>query len=225
MNLAFDSTAVAVSAGSSWAHTCSGSDRFLIVTITQQSPIQHNPTSVTYNGVAMTKLPVNGFNGSQSSIFLYYLINPSSGTHNVVMTFALGTGWGASISYTGAKSIQPDSYNGEAISGSAGSYSILTNVQESNCWQLLAVVAEADNVTTASSSTARQENVVISTDLGVPFIVFSIYDTNGIVPAGSQSMGWSNPTPPTTSFNYGILFTITATDSVPVYNVLFFNGD
>lgn len=67
------------------AHTTpSGSNRLMIVGVSAQQP-GASVSSVTYNGVALTKLG-NVSNASQSRIEIWYLKSPAVGTFNVVLT-------------------------------------------------------------------------------------------------------------------------------------------
>ena len=67
-------------------HTCSGAKRLLLVGAVQNA---NGVTGVTYNGVAMTLLPLSTWNnpgGSRGCI--YYMINPpDTGPHNIVVTY------------------------------------------------------------------------------------------------------------------------------------------
>src|SRR3954468_16022523 len=83
-----------------FSHSCAGSDRCLIVTALGD---QTNDliTGVTYNGVAMTlaaKRPPTG----DRWLYLFYLLNPASGSNSVVVT-ASGTTYilTGAASYTG----------------------------------------------------------------------------------------------------------------------------
>lgn len=62
------------------AHTCSGSNRVLCVNVAVYDSADV-PSSVTYNGVAMTSIgsAVNG----QYSVYQYYLIAPATGSNNI----------------------------------------------------------------------------------------------------------------------------------------------
>ncbi len=64
--------------------TPSGSNRLMIVSISAQQP-GASVSSVTYNGIALTKLG-NVSNASQSRIEIWYLKSPAVGTFNVVVT-------------------------------------------------------------------------------------------------------------------------------------------
>ncbi len=104
--------AVAVDASSStsgdaasftWSHTCSGTQRLLVVGVSSRDPV----SSVTYNGQGLTLLR-RDTNGGWAITELWYLVAPPTGTHNVVVTMSAGedTVCGA-ISFTGASTATP----------------------------------------------------------------------------------------------------------------------
>lgn len=85
-------TAPASVAGNShtFSHTVnSNSNRYLVLVIGTADNV-NAITSVTYNGVAMTSL-VSEASPAYCTYVVYYLANPSSGSNNVVVTWA-GTG-------------------------------------------------------------------------------------------------------------------------------------
>lgn len=87
-----------------WSHTCTGSNRALIVAINDCS----NPgaiTGVTYNGVAMTL--VESLQATFSLVQLYALSNPDPGAHDIVATMgsAGDSHVGGAVSFTGAYQI------------------------------------------------------------------------------------------------------------------------
>ncbi len=67
--------------------TPSGTNRLMIVGVSAQQP-GASVSSLTYNGVALTKLG-NVSNASQSRIEIWYLKSPTVGTFNVVLTNAV----------------------------------------------------------------------------------------------------------------------------------------
>ncbi len=82
-----------------WSHTVgSGSNRILIVSVDTGLSI----SGVTYGGVALTQLGIVNYNSNNEHLSLWYLLNPTSGTANVVVT-ASGTTFiiGVSASYSG----------------------------------------------------------------------------------------------------------------------------
>ncbi len=108
-----------------YSHTCTGSNLCLIVAVYDRSG--DTTTGVTYNGVAMSQLkkatvPTQGF-----EVYLYGLINPATGAHNVVISRSGSTSTitGLSVSYTGVKqSGLPDA----SASGTATTQTITTSL-------------------------------------------------------------------------------------------------
>lgn len=65
------------------SHTCSGSDRLLLVGVADQGG--DTVTGVTYNGVAMTQI-AKKIRGAIEYGYVYALLAPATGTHNVVVS-------------------------------------------------------------------------------------------------------------------------------------------
>jgi len=87
----------------SWNHTCSGSNRALIVAVGFNTFGGISISSVTYNSVAMTD--IGGItNGSSRRSQLFKLSNPTSGDHVVQVNFSgtCSNAGGTSVSFTGA---------------------------------------------------------------------------------------------------------------------------
>lgn len=162
----------AASGTSSWSHTCTGSDIILLV---GAYALSDTVSSVTYNGVSMTLIGKTTFPGSgRQGAYLYYLINPATGSHTVSVTGGTGIG---SASYTGAKQTgQPDSSNTGTQTGTA--ITMTTTVVASNCW-LVGVEADPNGGETAGAGTT-----IRGTDGNG--LVFA--DSNGVVGTGSQSL-------------------------------------
>jgi hypothetical protein len=69
--------------------TIAGADSILIVTMTGGCI----PTSMTWDGTAMTKGPaIEGINGNNAGAVIYYLLNPAVGTYDIVCTFTAPVG-------------------------------------------------------------------------------------------------------------------------------------
>jgi uncharacterized repeat protein (TIGR01451 family) len=78
-----------------FAHTTgTGSNRLLVVGFVMKDP--KTVTSITYNGVALTKAGAIA-NTSNVEVQIWYLVNPASGANNVVVNWAGGT-----VSHVGA---------------------------------------------------------------------------------------------------------------------------
>lgn len=175
-----------------WSHTCTGSNRLLIVVITSAGGYEDVITGVTYNSVAMTRVPSVGYvydAGSQNrAVFMYYLIAPSTGANNVVVSASSARYLRcASASYTGVKqSGFPDGSNSNSNSGDESATSVTTSVTtgDDNCWNISGLMSYQP---VASTGVTERQNVNNYCGLG---------DSNGAkTPPGSYSMTWTNSTP------------------------------
>jgi len=184
MAIAYDSSAKGTTTTSSltFAHTCSGTNRILFVAARfyQTDKI----TGITYNGTAMTFINKRQDNaGNNCYIYLYYLLNPDTGTNNVVVSASANPNiqmCAASASYTGvAQSGQPDSQTNK--SSTSSTMTVTTTVVASNCW--LFGATSNFRATSASTGTTNRQQVA-----GDPF---TISDSNGTVGTGSQSLVWT----------------------------------
>lgn len=161
-----------------WAHTCTGSNLILIVTTTVEQG--DRVTSVTYNGVAMTQ----GIKASNSTdeLYIYYLVNPSTGANNIVVNVSPSSDiHGASASYTGASQTgQPDATNSvRNIAIGAGDHTVSLTVVANNSW----LVATYSSLTSSPVSAVNGVNRTGTFDQG------ALFDSNGAVSAGAQTIG------------------------------------
>lgn len=111
--IALDSnTAMTSSASGSlthtFSHTCSGSDRYLTVPAYDVT-VGDTVTGVTYNGVAMTQLSKATRGANNRYIYMYGLVAPDTGTHDVVITRTGTTSvlMGGAISYNNVNQSTP----------------------------------------------------------------------------------------------------------------------
>jgi len=183
MAIAFDAVSSGGGGGTSqtFSHTCTGTNRLLFVGGMNQES-SSTITGVTYDGVALTE--IDSSSQTNNSVSLWYLIAPSTGANDVVVTRSTSTDalLGVGVSYTGClQSGVPDSYN-TGGAGSGTSLSIATTTVADNCWitgifrNEVAVNVAGDNTTMRNSSS------------------ISMGDTNADQsPAGSHSIGvtWS----------------------------------
>lgn len=113
MAIAFDA-ATSFNGGASqvssvtFAHTVgSGANRILVVGVALRNGTGQSVTGVTYNGVAMTSAGV-AINGTTVRTSLWTLVNPASGTHDVVVSMsAAAVVAGGAHSYTGVDQTTP----------------------------------------------------------------------------------------------------------------------
>jgi hypothetical protein len=186
MAIAFDASSEgnrATNLTQTFAHTCTGSNLFLLVGVLSGAVEIVN--SVTYNGVALTKLDGGKINHAANfNLDLWYLPAPATGTHNVVITMNSSSDtMGVAVSFTGVKQTGfPDAYNNyTSTTGNNPKTETLTTV-DANCWMIWFGLDEFSETETAGSGTTlRQKN------LGYGGVFFA--DSNGSVGgAGSHSL-------------------------------------
>ena len=163
------------------AHTCTGTDRFLIVYVYDASNLV---TGVTYAGNAMTLLgsTPTGIGGEVLKIFGMFA--PSTGANNVVVTSsASNVMYCSAQSYTGVfQSITPDAIITANPTSISSPYTATITTVASNCWTFLAVRSSVGGVTASTGSTFR------SSDSTVDGRNLAFYDSNGAKGSGSNSM-------------------------------------
>lgn len=141
-------------ASRTWSHTCTGSDRVLVVgiVITDGATV----SSVTYNGVNLTR--VNGITqAGYMTVEMWKLTAPSTGANNIVATFSTSvsqTQCGA-VSFTGGSG---DINNSVTLGTTGGSPS--SNVSSATGNIVIDVVCgqlKSNNPTEGAGQTSRWE--------------------------------------------------------------------
>jgi hypothetical protein len=155
MAITADTTSTGVVVGNTvltWSHTCSGSDRVLVVTMNDATGL--TVSSITYNTVALSlgKSQVNGTNSAN----IYYLKNPASGAHDIVITVgASGTFRGRAASFNGVEQTAPlGATNGE--SGTAQNKDITITTTQAGSVLIDAIGANGGTDTPAAGQTLFQ---------------------------------------------------------------------
>ncbi len=185
MAIAFDSASGAQGAfvnTVTWSHTCTGADLKLFVDMSYSLVPGMLTTSVTYNGVAMTVLgsTITAPNGVKT--VKYYLQNPATGAHNIVLT---------------------TDNTGDILDCNATSY---TGTDTSTAPNLIATdIANATPTTTTGTTTVNKAWTILlgnggqtagagATKRGTSHSQNgNIYDSNALIsPAGSYSMTTSD---------------------------------
>lgn len=136
----FDAVTTGSTTGTSLttSHTCTGSDRILMVGVTSNNGASNFVTGVTYGGVAMTLIGERRKGDNERWLSLWYLIAPATGANNIVVsasssTFLLADG----VSYTGVKqSGQPDASATNIATNATTFNTSLTSIAD-NCWHVM----------------------------------------------------------------------------------------
>lgn len=88
-----------------FSHTCTGSNRILIVGVSTEDTGSADkvPTGVTYNTVALTKVVSAQIGDPSVTVSLWYLVAPATGANDIVISLpeVVGTVIGGGISFTG----------------------------------------------------------------------------------------------------------------------------
>ena len=119
-----------------WQHTTgTGSDRLLLVTIDvyRSSGTPRTVKSITYDGIALTQAATTQYSTNPQILsYLFYLVNPSSGTKPIAVTFSRSTlAVGGSVTYTNVDQTSPLQVN-NVNSGSSASQSVSLTASGSN---------------------------------------------------------------------------------------------
>lgn len=134
-------------------------------------------TGVTYAGVAMTAVTAGLHAGSDRFVYLYYLLAPTSGSNNLVITASSAIAIRAQVAdYTGVKqSAQPDAF-GSASATSASGVSKALTVVAANSWAVAIHREDAGSPDTWTNMTELQS----SSGGGL-----HLADTNGALATGA----------------------------------------
>lgn len=129
MAIAVDSTSTGAAAAGTTitvSHTCTGSNLVLVSVVAASDGV--STPSVTYDGVSMSLVKSINDTGKMSS-FMFVLVGPNTGTHDIVVTKDSGSDFGvASVSFSGAGGY---SATGSANSSSSGTASVTTTTATS----------------------------------------------------------------------------------------------
>lgn len=169
-----------------FSHTCSGSNRILLVFISQNSGGSSDIiTGVTYNGVSMTRIDRSN-TGVGITVYAYYLVNPTAGANNVVVSASSGSDYlrAIAVSYTGALQTGQPEGSAKNNNGSTTSLTTTYTTTTDKSWCVSFVANDgALAMTNSTNVTTVRNNVSTITYLG---------DSDGdISPAGAYNMTWT----------------------------------
>lgn len=152
----------------------------LFVGVVGAVAVSNNITGVTYNGVSLTL--VNEIRvPSDRWVSLWYLINPATGSNNVVVSSSPSEYIQSdAITYSGAKQTgQPDASTTDSATSVTTRTTSVTTVAD-NCWTVMMSDPNNGGGTAGTGTVKRTERSTTGQGL---------YDSNGpITPAGSTSL-------------------------------------
>lgn len=174
----------------SFSHTCNGSNRMLLVGVLIND-LSDTITGVTYNGVAMTKVPSGtatqpGGGGRTERLDLFYLINPASGSNTVAYTGTGGFSNGVTlcaISYTGVHQTSGLNISKKANATGSTGLSLSETTTVDDCWAVSMVRNDSGSITNGTNYFAQTSDNSI--EMG---------DSNGSLgSAGSKTVSMGGP--------------------------------
>jgi hypothetical protein len=172
----------ATATSQTWTHTCTGSNLILFVGVLNGAV--ETISTVTYNGVGLTKLGIDLISHLGSfRLTLWYLLGPATGAHSVVVTpSASSDTMGTSVSYTGVtQGSFPDASDHRQPIQTASITETLTTVAD-NTWMVWFGLDEFGTSETAGAGTFLRK---VSSGYGGLFFA----DSNAaLTPAGSHSL-------------------------------------
>jgi len=192
MAVAFDAATGSSGSGSTsltFAHTCGGSDRKLVVGVGVRDSGSVAVTGVTYNGVAMTAVGTRQTNGIVK-LDVYQLNAPATGSNNVVVSMdgtpSSGVA-GYAISLTGvdqgeAYDVQGGNAGSGTGAGSNGETTVTTT--DANAWGVDFLWRRNDTEAIADAGQTDRGNVTLSTNTVLAC------STESLASPGSLVMGW-----------------------------------
>ena len=157
-----------------WSHTCTGSDRILFVYV--RAHTSDVVTGITYDSSAMTQI-AKVQRTSDRWNYLYYIVAPSTGANNIVVTASEAIAYICDASsYTGANQTGvPDASTTQNATGTSVTTTLTTIAN--NSWIIL--TAHGFELVAGTNSYLR-----IADSSGI-----ALFDTNkDITPAGSTGM-------------------------------------
>lgn len=155
MAIAFDSKTASTTSASatlSFSHTCSGTDRILFV-ISTANGSAFTTTGVTYNGVSMTKAHELRITTGPIQ-YMWYLLNPASGSNTVTITNSGSVTAGSAISFNGVSQTGfPDASSTNGSASATSSYNTTITTVADNCFILSTSRMNAGNTLSAGANT------------------------------------------------------------------------
>lgn len=169
------------------SHIVTGSNPFLVVGAGLYNTSARSVSGITYNGVALTKANsiTSAIESANQDSELWYLDNPATGNHDIVVTLSGLTEFVQilSASYTGKTSTGIDANaTSQDLTGSASSPPCNVTVVASDCWLTCFAYQRRNEAPAAGTGTTNRATGGSGHALG---------DSNGVVSTGSQTLAFT----------------------------------
>ena len=165
-----------------WSHTCSGSDRYLVIGIVTLAG--QTVSSLTYNGVALSL--IRGVTNTVR-VELWGLVNPAIGTNTISLTLSgVATSIGIASSFTGVHQTSPvEGDNSATGTGTADATVDITSVAN-NDWAVDIVGISVDTTIIVGAGQTQRANVSGAGGAG------GMSTEGPKTPAGAITMSWTD---------------------------------
>jgi hypothetical protein len=185
---ATSSSAEQTSSSLSWSHTCTGSDRLLLVEIAMESNGggAGTVTALTYNGAALSLIARHvGASSGDLNHELWGLVSPDTGTHTILVTLDQSVvNAAAALSLTGVHQSRPYSYtHGGAF---IAAWTVTPDVD--GC---LLVGAGTFAFGTFTSDNDERVTLTIGTHYSVGALDLMLATAGPITPAAATTLSWT----------------------------------
>lgn len=164
-----------------WSHTCTGTDRGLIVEVFVQNA-SNTITGITYASVSMTLVDVQRKNANNEYCMLYRLANPASGANNVVVSASSSFFQARSVSYTGVHQTTMQDTSAKNTGAGVSTLSVTPTSTVDGCWAVTVARNDTGAVTDGTNY------------VGLHDASLEIGDSNGSLgTAGSKTITINGP--------------------------------
>lgn len=169
-----------------WSHTCTGTERCLVVGVAMLSVAGSSVSGITYNGVALTRI---GFVASVSGAIrseLWRLIAPATGAHSIAVTLSASLDSAAcASSFTGVNQTTPTEAANTASATNVGAADATVDVTTLTDNDLVIdMVATSDTAITVGSGQTQRGNVTGTLGSGA-------MSTEAKASHGAVTMSWT----------------------------------
>lgn len=157
---ASDSGYQAAASSYSWSHTCTGSNRYLVVGVAMLSLAQ-SVSGITYNSVPLTLLGVQASVSGAARVELWGLVAPATGSNTlaVTLTGAIASA-GCAGSFTGVQQTSPTEAfsSAQATNVGAADATVDATTVAASDW-VVDIVASDDGSISAGAGQTQRNNV------------------------------------------------------------------
>lgn len=173
------------SASESYSHTCTGSERFIAVVITMDNNTTTG-TAVTYGGFPL-HLARRRADASLSSVEIWVLANPPSGSNTVAITLSGSVNHGSTaLSLTGVHQTRPIGTTTDSI-GNATTQTTTIGTRVDNSW----VIAGLNFNNTGGTPSVTGTNQTQRSNFVAAFALVHATSTQTATSAAGYTSSWS----------------------------------